>query len=134
MMIDFHTYAMDFDYIVVWNKDFEEERIPERAKTLGFWGEWRIWQWVDLAEFHRMYKQENHMEKLPMAYQDVLKKYRGKLDQDKIVIRDEKIRRLNGYYKAWKNDPKDLEDVNTSHSYALYVMERLWKLSLYIQV
>lgn len=123
MITDFHKYAMDYDYIVVWNKDFEEERIPERAKTLGFWGEWRIWQWVDLAEFYRMYNQENHMEKLPLAYQAVLKKYGNKLKKDNIKIRDEKIRRLSGYYKAWKNDPKDLENVNVSHSYALYVME-----------
>lgn len=123
MLMDFHEYAKAFDYIVVWNKDFEEQRIPERCKTLGFWGEWRLWQWVDLAELYRMYNQENHMEKLQLAYQAVLKKFKGKLAKSNILIRDEKIRRLNGYYKAWKNNPKDMKDVNISHSYALYVME-----------
>jgi len=62
-------------------------------------------------------------------------RFRGKLNSKGIRIRDERLRRLPCYYDAWKNDPEDMIDVNTSHAYALYVMEKAMEvISLYSSV
>jgi len=135
MLQDFYDFALQYDHIVVWNKDFEGSHLPKRCKKLGLRTEWRAWRLVDLAEFYRMYNQHNHFEKLPVGYLEVLKKFRGKLNSMGIRIRDERLRRLPCYHDAWKNDPEDMIDVNVSHAYALYVMEKAMEvISLYSSV
>ena len=79
---------------------------------------------VDLAEFYRMYYQKTFFEKLPYAYKETLKKFRSKLVENKVEIIHEKIDRLPCYFDAWKSDRKRLEEVNQSHAYALYVIEK----------
>jgi len=135
MLQDFYNFALQYDNLVVWNKDFEGEHLPKRCAKLGLSTEWRAWRLVDLAEFYRMYNQYNHLEKLPVGYLETVKKFRGKLDSMGIRIRDERLRRLPSYYDAWKNDPEDMVNVNISHAYALYVMEKAMEvISLYSSV
>ncbi len=122
MFTEFFDYAKEFDYLVVWNKDFEAKQLPGRCKKLNIWLEWRIFRWVDLAEFFRMFHQESHYERLEVAYARVLKKYEGKLNRLGI-LKHKRIERLPSYYKAWKNRPEKMKEVNISHAYALYVME-----------
>jgi len=134
MMKNFYKYALDYDYLVVWNKDFESKHIPERCKTLGSYHEWRVFRWLDLAEFYRMYRLENHYEKLPVAYDNILKKFRPKLNKLQIIKHD-RLERLPNYYDAWKNNRKRLQEVNSSHAYALFVMEKAMEvISLYSDV
>jgi len=122
MLSDFYDYAKDFGYLVVWNKDFESKHIPKRCRNLDLWREWRVFQWIDLAEYWRMFNQKTYYEKLDVAYKEVLKKYGKKLDKLGIIKHDV-LERLVGYYNVWKNDSKKLKEVNSSHAYALYVIE-----------
>jgi len=124
MLQNLFDFLMDYDYIVVWNKDFEQKQLSKRCKALGLWLEWRIWRFVDLAEFHRIFHQKTYYDKLTTAYEKMLKKYETKLIKNGIKIRDRRIRHLPSYYKAWKNNPQKMKDINISHSYALYVMEK----------
>jgi len=135
MLEDLYNYALQYDYLVVWNKDFDEKHIVKRCKKLGLNLEWRFFRWVDLAELHRKYYQKTYYEKLHVAYHDILKKFKSKLTKKGIKIRDEQITRLKGYYKIWFVKPDLLKDVNTSHAYALYVMEKAMDvINLYSQV
>jgi len=122
MMKDFFDYAKEYDYLIVWNKDFESKHIPMRARKLNIWVEWKIFRWVDLAEYYKMYNLQSHYEKLPYAYQKTLGKFRKKM-KDAGVIKYEKLERLPNYYKAWKSSPDRMREVNISHAYALYAME-----------
>jgi len=122
MLSDFYDYAKEYGYLVVWNKGFEEPHITKRCKELQIWKQWRIFQWIDLAVYWKMFNLQNHFEKLPNAYITTLKKFGKKLGKLDIVKYD-KLDRLAGYYKAWKNDRQRLEEVNLSHSYALYIIE-----------
>ena len=131
MLTEFYEYAKEYGYLVVWNKGFEEPHITKRAKNLNVWKQWRIFQWIDLAEYWKMFNLENHFEKLPNAYERVLKKFGKKLGNLGVVKYD-KLDRLAGYYNAWKNNPSRMEEVNLSHAYALYVIEKAIEvISLY---
>ena len=122
MLESFFDYASNYDVLVCWNKDFESEQIPARCAALGLYLEWRIFIWVDLADFFRMYFQETHFEKLPYAYNRILKKFDKKI-RSSGLLKHEEIERLPNYYRAWKNDRIKFKEVNLSHSYALFIME-----------
>jgi len=124
MLREFFTYAKQFDYIVCWNKDFEQKHFKERCKKLGLWFEWRIFRFVDLAEFYRLLRQKTFIEKLVDAYRDILNQNEKKLDELRVKIKFRGLRRLRRYYEAWRTDPKLLEEVNAEHSYALYIIEK----------
>jgi len=127
MLEKFFDYATEYDELVMWNADFDKQHIIKRSKKLELQVEWRIFRWVDLAEFYRIYYQKTYWEQLPIAYKDTLKKYAGKL-KELGIVKFEKIDRLAGYYTAWKTNPEELKRVNQSHSYALYVMEKAMEL------
>lgn len=134
MLEEFFDYASNYDVLVCWNKDFESSHIPARTRALDFYLEWRIFLWVDLADFFRMYFQETYFEKLPYAYGRILKKFDSKIRKSGL-LKHETIERLPNYYKAWKSEPKRLEEVNLSHSYALFIMEYAMEvIKLYAEV
>ena len=134
MFTEFFNYAKEFDYLVVWNKDFEAKQLPGRCKKLDIWLEWRIFRWVDLAEFYKLYHQKTYYEQLQIAYKLTLEKFRGKLERLGI-LKHERIERMPSYYKLWKNNPEKLKEVNISHAYALYVMENAMEvIKLYSDV
>ena len=127
MLEEFYEFAKDYDEIILWNAEFDKQHIIKRSKKLDFWAEWRVFRWVDLAEFYRIHYQKTYWEKLPVAYVETLKKYKGKLDELGIV-KYPTLDRLKSYYTAWKSDPEELKRVNLSHAYALYVIEKATEL------
>ncbi len=134
MFTEFFEYAKEFDYLVVWNKDFEAKKLTGSCKKLDIWLEWRIFRWVDLAEFYKLYHQKTYYEQLQIAYKLTLDKFRGKLERLGI-LKHERIERTPPYYKLWKNNPERLKEINLSHAYALYVMENAMEvIKLYSDV
>jgi len=127
MLTEFFQYAKNYDGIVLWNANFDKEHIIQRCRKLGLWYEWRIFRWLDLAEFYRIHHQKTYWEKLPVAYSKVIKTYRRKLDELGIEY-PESLERAKRYYTLWRTDMERLEKINTSHAYALYVIEKAMEI------